>query len=91
MNHFICFISQGVTFPAMHAMWGKWGPLYERSKLTGFSYAGILQFTFSLFKVDGSIMEGRGNTGNHNFHCICFHIKQTISKELSRDIVCIII
>ena len=25
----------------MHAMWGKWGPLYERSKLTGFSYAGM--------------------------------------------------
>ena len=25
----------------MHAMWGKWGPLYERSKLTGFSYAGL--------------------------------------------------
>ena len=34
------FFYQGVTFPAMHAMWGKWAPLYERSKLTGFSYAG---------------------------------------------------
>ena len=32
---------QGVTFPAMHAMWGKWAPLYERTKLTGFSYAGL--------------------------------------------------
>ena len=34
-----CF-KQGVTFPAMHAMWGKWGPIMERTKLTGFSYAG---------------------------------------------------
>lgn len=33
-------IGEGVTFPAMHAMWGKWGPAYERTKLTAFSYAG---------------------------------------------------
>ncbi|KAL3889635.1 hypothetical protein ACJMK2_001971 [Sinanodonta woodiana] len=33
-------IGEGVTFPAMHAMWGKWAPLWERSKLTAFTYAG---------------------------------------------------
>ncbi|XP_076083719.1 sialin-like isoform X3 [Mytilus galloprovincialis] len=33
-------IGEGVTFPAMHAMWGQWAPIWERSKLAGFSYAG---------------------------------------------------
>ena len=31
---------QGVTFPAMHAMWSFWAPPLERSKLVTFSYAG---------------------------------------------------
>ena len=31
---------QGAAFPAMHAIWGKWAPPSERSKLVGFSYAG---------------------------------------------------
>ncbi|XP_046544390.1 LOW QUALITY PROTEIN: sialin-like [Haliotis rubra] len=33
-------IGEGVTFPAMHAMWGNWAPVWERSKLAGFSYSG---------------------------------------------------
>ncbi|XP_048729076.1 sialin-like isoform X2 [Ostrea edulis] len=35
-------IGEGVTFPAMNAMWGKWAPLWERSKLLSFTYAGAL-------------------------------------------------
>ena len=31
---------QGVTFPAMHAMWSFWAPPLERSKLISFSYEG---------------------------------------------------
>ena len=31
---------QGVTFPAMHAMWSFWAPPLERSKLITFSYEG---------------------------------------------------
>lgn len=31
---------QGVTFPAMHAMWSSWAPPLERSKLLSISYAG---------------------------------------------------
>ncbi len=27
------FLSQGVMFPAMHCLWGKWAPPLERSKL----------------------------------------------------------
>ena len=31
---------QGVTFPAMHAIWAKWAPPSERSILTTISYSG---------------------------------------------------
>jgi ACS family sodium-dependent inorganic phosphate cotransporter-like MFS transporter 5 len=33
-------LGEGVTFPAMHAMWAKWAPPLEKSKLTTISYAG---------------------------------------------------
>ncbi|BFZ21120.1 hypothetical protein BsWGS_24159 [Bradybaena similaris] len=40
---------EGVTFPALHAMWGSWAPVWERSKLVGFTYAGSpLGTVFSL-------------------------------------------
>lgn len=31
---------EGVTFPAMHAMWGRWAPPIERSFLISLTYAG---------------------------------------------------
>ena len=31
---------QGVTYPAVHAMWGKWAPPLERTKLTTVGFAG---------------------------------------------------
>lgn len=31
---------EGVTFPAMHAMWGRWAPPVERSFLISMTYAG---------------------------------------------------
>ncbi|CAH3189327.1 unnamed protein product [Porites evermanni] len=33
-------LGEGVTFPAMHAMWSFWAPPLERSKLVTFSYEG---------------------------------------------------
>lgn len=42
---------QGVTFPAMHAMWSSWAPPLERSRLLSISYAGektILINTFAI-------------------------------------------
>lgn len=35
-------IGSGALFPAMHAMWGKWAPPLERSKLTSITYAGCM-------------------------------------------------
>jgi MFS family permease len=37
-------LSQGVIFPSMHAMWSKWSPPFERSRLTTFA----LRFFFYL-------------------------------------------
>ncbi|XP_020610537.1 sialin-like isoform X1 [Orbicella faveolata] len=33
-------LGEGVTFPAMHAMWSGWAPPLERSKLCTLSYSG---------------------------------------------------
>ncbi|XP_053459553.1 sialin-like [Nycticebus coucang] len=33
-------LGEGVTFPAMHAMWASWAPPLERTKLVSISYAG---------------------------------------------------
>ncbi|RUS79713.1 hypothetical protein EGW08_012521 [Elysia chlorotica] len=33
-------IGEGVTFPAMHSMFGVWAPVFERSKLVVFAYSG---------------------------------------------------
>ena len=43
---------QGVTFPAMHAIWAKWAPPTERSMLATITYAGphigtVLSFPLS--------------------------------------------
>ncbi|ELV10819.1 Sialin [Tupaia chinensis] len=35
-------LGEGVTFPAMHAMWSSWAPPLERSKLLSISYAGMI-------------------------------------------------
>lgn len=33
-------ITQGVTYPAIHAVWSKWAPPLERTKLATFAFAG---------------------------------------------------
>lgn len=40
---------QGVTFPAMHAMWSSWAPPLERSKLLTISYAGKITILIKLW------------------------------------------
>ncbi|XP_062581343.1 sialin-like [Saccostrea cucullata] len=46
-------IGEGVTFPAMNAMWGKWAPLWERSKLLSFTYAGAQLGTVFSMPISG--------------------------------------
>jgi ACS family sodium-dependent inorganic phosphate cotransporter-like MFS transporter 5 len=43
---------QGVTFPSMHAMWGRWAPPKERTRLAAITYSGpyvgnVLSFPLS--------------------------------------------
>ena len=35
-------LGEGVTYPAMHAMWAKWAPPQERSQLATIAYSGLL-------------------------------------------------
>lgn len=42
-------LSEGVTYPAMHAMLAKWIPPLERSKFAAYVYAGMLYRIFPQF------------------------------------------
>lgn len=50
-------LGEGVTFPAMSAMWGKWAPLWERSKLAGFTYAGAQLGTVFSMPISGILCD----------------------------------
>ena len=47
---------QGVTFPAMYALWGKWAPPGERSRLVTISIAGERHISFNLVSFPYIIM-----------------------------------
>ncbi|XP_077990261.1 sialin-like [Glandiceps talaboti] len=56
-------IGEGVTFPAMHALWGKWAPPLERSRLGAFTYAGaqfgtVLSLPISGWLCDSDFLGG---------------------------------
>ncbi|KAG9493737.1 sialin isoform X1 [Eleutherodactylus coqui] len=46
---------EGVTFPAMHAMWSSWAPPLERSRLLSLSYAGAQLGTVVSLPLSGLI------------------------------------
>ncbi|XP_004696361.1 sialin isoform X1 [Echinops telfairi] len=48
-------LGEGVTFPAMHAMWSSWAPPLERSKLLSISYAGAQLGTVISLPLSGMI------------------------------------
>ncbi|KAK6960294.1 sialin [Biomphalaria glabrata] len=50
-------LGEGVTFPAMHAMWGSWAPVWERSKLAAFTYAGAQLGTVISMPVSGLLCD----------------------------------
>uniref|UniRef100_A0AAY4C683 Major facilitator superfamily (MFS) profile domain-containing protein n=1 Tax=Denticeps clupeoides TaxID=299321 RepID=A0AAY4C683_9TELE len=51
---------EGVTFPAMMAMWARWAPPLERSRLMTISGAGASFGAFVAFPVTGVICESLG-------------------------------
>ncbi|KAF5910114.1 Elongation factor 1-alpha 1 [Clarias magur] len=48
-------IGEGVTFPAMHAMWASWAPPLERSRLLTISYSGAQLGTVVALPLSGQI------------------------------------
>lgn len=48
-------LGEGVTFPAMHAMWAEWAPPLERSTLVSLSYAGAQLGTVVSLPLSGII------------------------------------
>ncbi|XP_069343857.1 sialin isoform X6 [Eulemur rufifrons] len=48
-------LGEGVTYPAMHAMWSSWAPPLERSKLLSISYAGAQLGTVISLPLSGII------------------------------------
>ncbi|XP_052007479.1 sialin isoform X1 [Xyrauchen texanus] len=48
-------IGEGVSFPAMHAMWASWAPPLERSRLLTISYAGAQLGTVVALPLSGLI------------------------------------
>ena len=46
-------VGEGVTFPAMHAIWARWAPPLERSKLSTYSYSGAAMGTIISMPLSG--------------------------------------
>ncbi|XP_062523356.1 sialin-like isoform X2 [Corticium candelabrum] len=57
---------EGVTFPAMHAMWAKWAPPLEKSKLSTISYAGPHFGTIIALTVSGVLCDHGFKSPPHN-------------------------
>ncbi|XP_025090960.1 sialin-like [Pomacea canaliculata] len=50
-------VGEGVTYPTMHAMWGDWSPVYERSMLATFSSSGAQLGTVFVMPISGLLCE----------------------------------
>ncbi|XP_076437789.1 sialin-like [Babylonia areolata] len=50
-------LGEGVTFPAMHAMWAQWAPIYERSTLAAITYSGAQLGTVFAMPISGILCE----------------------------------
>ncbi|XP_074663225.1 sialin-like isoform X1 [Tubulanus polymorphus] len=57
---FIMGLGTGVIFPAMHGLWARWAPVYERTKLIAFSYSGTIVGNVFTFFVSGVLCEYTG-------------------------------
>ncbi|XP_065056209.1 sialin-like isoform X2 [Rhopilema esculentum] len=53
-------LSQGVTFPCMHAIWSRWAPPIERSRLSTISFSGPVAGTVLGMTLSGAIAYNQG-------------------------------
>ncbi|KAL6078088.1 Solute carrier family 17 member 5, variant 2 [Balamuthia mandrillaris] len=50
-------IGEGVTYPAMHAMFGEWAPPSERSRMVSLCYSGAYVGTIIAFPSSGALVD----------------------------------
>ncbi|XP_029649434.1 sialin [Octopus sinensis] len=50
-------MTTGVSFPAMHTVWGNWAPPMERTKLLSFTYAGTFLGNVVTFPISALLCE----------------------------------
>ncbi|GAB0088420.1 sialin [Sergentomyia squamirostris] len=46
-------VFEGVTFPCIHAVWARWAPVYERSRMATIAYAGNYAGTVTAMPLSG--------------------------------------
>ncbi|XP_033640468.1 sialin-like [Asterias rubens] len=50
-------VGEGVTYPAMHSLWGHWAPPLERSRLVTITYSGSHMGTVLAMPISGLLSE----------------------------------
>uniref|UniRef100_A0A1L8DEA4 Sialin n=2 Tax=Nyssomyia neivai TaxID=330878 RepID=A0A1L8DEA4_9DIPT len=53
-------VFEGVTFPCIHAVWARWAPVYERSRMATMAFAGNYAGTVIAMPVSGILAEALG-------------------------------
>lgn len=53
-------IFEGVTFPCIHAVWSKWAPPHERSRMATISFAGAYAGTVVAMPLSGILASSWG-------------------------------
>lgn len=54
------FVYQGVTFPCIHAVWSRWAPPLERSRMATMAFAGTYAGTIVAMPVSGILANKLG-------------------------------
>ncbi|GAB0100072.1 hypothetical protein DMENIID0001_160550 [Sergentomyia squamirostris] len=50
-------IFEGVTYPCIHAIWARWAPVYERSRMSSIAYAGSYAGTVVSMPLSGVLAQ----------------------------------
>lgn len=53
-------ICEGVTFPCIHAVWSRWAPPKERSRMASIAYAGTYAGTVIAMPASGMLADSLG-------------------------------
>ena len=54
------FVAQGMTYPSIHAIWARWAPPLERSRLAAVAFSGSYVGTVIALPLSGLLAENCG-------------------------------